>query len=97
MIALGVLGMVASWWGYHRHPTRKFSIIGASILWVSIINLVFANGLYDAIPATLDGVSTGKEQISRWWLNGFLGLAALPGFIAPWMDGVSETSSREGK
>ena len=66
---------------YSRHPTRKFTIIGLAILWLVIINFISVNALYDSIPDTLGGISTGKNQISLNMLNLYLGIFSLAGFI----------------
>jgi len=79
VVLLAGVGIWVSWRAYLRQPQHKLRIVGLSVLWVVGLNLVFANVLYDVIPATLNGISTGKEQFTRWGLNMFLGMMLLPG------------------
>ncbi|MCI0406386.1 MAG: hypothetical protein L0209_10045 [candidate division Zixibacteria bacterium] len=52
-----------------RKPERRQLIAGGVILWLVGINLVFGNLLFDKIPPTVWGMSTGKEMFSRLHLN----------------------------
>ena len=66
---------------YNRRPERKLAIIGLAILWLVVINFIFINVLYDSVPNILWGVSTGKNQISLYMLNLYMGIFSLAGFI----------------
>jgi hypothetical protein len=52
-----------------RKPERRQIIAGGVILWLVAVNLVFGNLLFDRIPPTVWGMSTGKEMFSRLHLN----------------------------
>ena len=52
-----------------RKPERRQTIAGGVIIWLVAINLVFGNLLFDRIPPTVWGMSTGKEMFSRLHLN----------------------------
>ncbi|MCI0331392.1 MAG: hypothetical protein L0196_10710 [candidate division Zixibacteria bacterium] len=52
-----------------RRPERRQTIAGGVILWLVAINLVFGNLLFDRIPPTVWGMSTGREQFSRLHMN----------------------------
>ena len=52
-----------------RKPERRQIIAGGVILWLVAVNLVFGNLLFDRIPPTVWGMSTGKETFSRLHLN----------------------------
>lgn len=52
-----------------RKPEQRQIIAGSVILLLVAINLVFGNLLFDRIPLTVWGMSTGKEGFSRLHLN----------------------------
>lgn len=52
-----------------RRPERRQLIAGGVILWLVVINFIFGNLLFDRIPPTVWGMSTGKEQFSRLHMN----------------------------
>ena len=66
---------------YELKPERKLSIIGVSLVWLALLNIVFLNILYERIPEMVGGISTGKSQISLPALNVFLGAFFLAGLI----------------
>ena len=76
----GLVGVIAVIKFYDINPERKFLIIGAGILWIVVLNFILGNILYDKIPDTLAGMSTGKDQFSLLQINIFLGLISLLGF-----------------
>lgn len=76
----GLIGVIAVIKLYDINPERKFLIIGAGILWIIVLNFILGNILYDKIPDTLGGMSTGKDQLSLLHINIFLGLILLLGF-----------------
>lgn len=79
-ILWGLICIIAVLKLYNINPKRKFLIVGASLLWLVVLNFALGNILYDKIPDTLAGMSTGKEQFSLVKLNIFLGLMSLLGF-----------------
>ena len=52
-----------------RKPERRQIIAGGVILWLVAINFAFGNLIFDYIPPTVWGMSTGKAAFSRLHLN----------------------------
>lgn len=63
------------------NPARKFSILGLLILWLVVLNFAMGNIIYDRIPDTIGGISTGKEQFSLVQFNIFLAMMSILGFF----------------
>jgi len=80
-LLLAAIAVVFSIRLYDINPEKKFTVLGAAILWLIIINFVYLNMFYDKIPAMACGISTGKEQCNIVQLNVYLGLLSLIGFI----------------
>ena len=80
-LAAGCIGLLASWRLIDKRPERSLAILGAAVLWIINSNLIFLNLLYDRIPQEINGMTTGKSQISLIQLNGFLAIFAVIGFI----------------
>jgi hypothetical protein len=68
-VGCGVLGGFFALFLLSRKPERRQIIAGGVILWLVAVNLVFGNLLFDKIPPTVWGMSTGKELFSRLHLN----------------------------
>ena len=68
-ILFGALCIFGSLYLYHRYPERKFAINGAAILWLIVWNSILANALYDKIPDSVGGITTGKNQFSLAQVN----------------------------
>lgn len=80
-ILWGLVCIVAVVKLYSINPKRKFLLMGTALLWIVLLNFILANILYDKIPDTLAGASTGKDQISLLKVNVFLGIVSLLGFF----------------
>lgn len=63
-----------------RRPERRMPIAGGTILWLVAINFVFGNLIFDQIPESLWGMSTGKAAFSRLHLNLLFLAMSLLGF-----------------
>ena len=64
-----------------RKPERRQIIAGGVILWLVAINFAFGNLIFDYIPPTVFGMSTGKAAFPRFHLNLLLLAMLLFGFI----------------
>lgn len=65
---------------YDERPERSAAIMGAAVLFIVVINFIFANMIYDKLPSSLGGMTTGKDSFSISQLNIFFGLLSLLGF-----------------
>lgn len=79
-IVLSLICIIVAIILYSKVPKKILSIIGLVVLWVVNVNFIFVNALYNEIPETLNGVSTGKAQMSLASINIFLAAALLVGF-----------------
>lgn len=80
-ILWGIVCIVAVVKLYAINPQRFCAIIGTAILWIMVLNIMLGNMLYESIPDTVGGMSTGKEQMSLLMINVFMALFLVPGFF----------------
>ncbi|GBD39363.1 hypothetical protein HRbin37_01642 [bacterium HR37] len=85
-LLFGVVCVVSTIRLYTLYPQSKFTIMGLAILWLSILNLIFGNLIYDRLPENILDVPTGKESFSLLKLNLFIGLISLLGFCLVLVD-----------
>ena len=78
---LGVITLFVALKLYQISPDRTFAIIGTVLLWLIIINSIFLNVLYEAIPEKLGVLTTGKDQFSLLMLNIQIGIFSVVGFF----------------
>lgn len=80
ILLIGIFSIVTSFRYIDRYPGRERAILGTLMLWVIVVNFVFANAIYDRIPDYILGISSGKAQFSLLCINLFLGLLSFLGF-----------------
>ncbi len=66
---------------YNKYPHKWLVILGALIIFLVIINLIFINILYQRIPDYVGGITTGKNEMSLLQVNIFLGIFAFWGIF----------------
>lgn len=63
----------------HAYPERRLSVFGALVMAVIAANAFLINRLYDAIPSSAWGVTTGKGSVSLFSLNCMLAVFGVVG------------------
>jgi hypothetical protein len=76
-----IAGMAVFYLFYKKYPQKWLVILGALIVFLVMVNLIFANILYQRIPDYIGGISTGKEQMGLLQVNIFLGVFAFWGIF----------------
>ena len=66
---------------YNKYPHKWLVILGALIIFLVIVNLIFINILYQRIPDYVGGITTGKNEMSLLQVNIFLGIFAFWGIF----------------
>ena len=66
---------------YNMLPEKWYIILGATILFLVIINIIFVNILYSKIPDFVGEISTGKNQMGLLQINIFLAIFSFWGFF----------------
>ena len=79
-LILGIIGAFVEIKLYNNKPERKYALMGIGLLWLVIINFIFVNIIYDKLPNTFLGISTGKDTFNLTHLNISLGGISLLGF-----------------
>ncbi len=64
-----------------KYPNNDLSTFGILTLWLTSINLIFINTLYEEIPKNIGTLSTGKESLTLGEINFFLGVLFLTGLF----------------
>lgn len=88
LAALAAAGVtiLAALLAFKRFPARQLTLTGLVIIWVVIVNLIFIPRVYDAIPASVGGMTTGKEVFSEMKLMLLVGALSLLGFFMIYLD-----------
>jgi len=80
-VVLLIAGMAIVYLFYKKYPDRWLVILGALIIFLVVVNFIFANILYQMIPDYIGGISTGKDQMGPLQINIFLGIFAFWGIF----------------
>jgi len=78
---LGLLAFLVVVFIANKKPDKFLRITGVLLVYISGINLVFLNFLFNRIPDTIGGVSTGKSLFTLLQLNFFVGIFLIAGII----------------
>jgi drug/metabolite transporter (DMT)-like permease len=78
---LMILSIVIVYLCYKKYPGKWLLILGILIIFLVAVNFIFANILYQSIPDSVGGITTGKNEMSLLQVNIFLGIFAFWGIF----------------
>lgn len=79
-VILGVVCFAGSMALFRARPERRLMIIGLAFIWIALFNIIFINLIYNRIPDTVAGITTGKEALSSLNLTVLMAAFAVLGF-----------------
>ena len=78
-----ILGLVCFAGGmilFRARPERRLTVVGLAIVWTALFNVVFVNAVYDQIPDSVGGITTGKGAFNSFSLTLLMAALAVSGF-----------------
>lgn len=92
-IVIGVVGFIGGMKIVQACPERRLTIVGLGLIWIALFNVVFVNHVYERIPETVGGMTTGKHVLDALSLTVIVAAIGLVGFGIVMRDLLHQRSS----